>query len=523
MLLPLFAQIDMPHRDKEPPIDYEICSNLLSVISLLLRTSPSAQQQLFHSQGFLIIAHVLKHSSHQHLTLNVLEAFIDICKFLLTCPTGIPLLKQLFDHVLFNPPLWIRTDSDVQIRLYGYLANEFFANVSFMAIVKRTSTVVELLHALKVYYYIVAPKPPSTYNVRNIEDHEKIDPNALVQIRRNILQLINKLIFLKSTTQEEKDINRDEEFQALFNFIGTVNEDDNLYDVLNQIMAQMNDHPAVMIPAFDRRRGTAVVFKLLGSSNELIRIPALKIFGYFICRSTVKRKNESVNNKNLLSLLADRLLSNTRTITLATYNVLFEILIENMTPEILFVKHEDVPPEHTRFENPPLLKVIANLLTSSDDTPEVMKVKHVFLKDMIRYCKDSRDNRRTILQMSVWQEWLISLAYVYPESQEQEEITDLVYELFAILLFHAIRIEFAGWRVWVDTLAIAHSKVSWEKFRKETKEKKLAAEESNTPESNQETPSSIYRTPEFVWSDMHVRLLSDLLSGIEKVVEEWNE
>uniref|UniRef100_A0AC34GP20 BEACH-type PH domain-containing protein n=1 Tax=Panagrolaimus sp. ES5 TaxID=591445 RepID=A0AC34GP20_9BILA len=525
MLLPLFAQIDMPHRDREPTIDYEICSNLLSVISLLLRTSPSAQQQLFHSQGFLIIAHVLKHSSHQHLTLNVLEAFIDICKFLLTCPTGIPLLKQLFDHVLFNPPLWIRTDSDVQIRLYGYLANEFFANINFMAIVKRTSTVIELLHALKVYYYVVEPKPPSTYSVRNIEDHDKIDQNALVQIRRNILQLINKMIFLKSANQEEKDINREEEFQALFNFIGVVNEDDNLYDVLNQIMAQMNEHPAVLVPAFDRRKGTSVIFKLLGSSNELIRIPALKIFGYFICRSTVKRKNEAVNNKNLLSLLADRLLSNSRTISLATYNVLFEILIENMTPEILFVKHEDVNPELTRFENPPLLKVIANLLTQSDDNQDVMKVKRIFLEDMIQYCKDSRENRRTILQMSVWQEWLISLAYVYPESQEQEEITNLVYELFAILLFHAIRIEFAGWRVWVDTLAIAHSKVSWEKFRKEAKdakEKKEAEEESQT-EENQSTPSAIYRTPEFVWSEMHVRLLSDLLTSIEKVVDEWNE
>lgn len=61
--------------------------------------------------------------------------------------------------------------------------------------------------------------------------------------------------------------------------------------------------------------------------------------------------------------------------------------------------------------------------------------------------------------MSVWQEWMISLAYVFPQNAEQEEVTDLVYQLFAILLFHAIRLEYGGWRVWVDTLAIAHSKV----------------------------------------------------------------
>ena len=34
-----------------------------------------------------------------------------------------------------------------------------------------------------------------------------------------------------------------------------------------------------------------------------------------------------------------------------------------------------------------------------------------------------------------------------------------VYDMFSILLYHAIRHEYGGWRVWVDTLAIAHSKV----------------------------------------------------------------
>ncbi|KAE9554648.1 hypothetical protein FO519_002135 [Halicephalobus sp. NKZ332] len=530
MLLPLFAQIDMPHNGRDPPVDHEICSSLLSVIALLLRTSPSAQQQLFHSQGFLIIAHVLTKASREHLTLNVLEAFIDISKYLLNCSTGIPLLKQLFDHVLFNPALWIRTESNIQLRLYSYLANEFFSNTNFLVIVRRTSTVIELMYALKIYYYTVPPKPPSTYTVRNIDDHDKVDQQSIVQIRANILQLVNNLMFLKPVNQDEKDINRDDEFQCVFNFIGTVNEDDNLYDVLTQVMHQIGDHPAVMIPAFDRKKGASVIFKLLGSPNELIRIPALKIFGYFICRSTTKRKNETIHAKNLLSLLSDRLLSNAKSITLATYNVLFEILVEQMTPDILFVKHEDPPLDVTRFENSTLLKVIANLLTQSEHSSDLLRVKKIFLEDVIRYCKDSRENRRIILQMSVWQEWLISLAYVFPENKEEEEITTLVYELFAILLFHAIRLEYGGWRVWVDTLAIVHSKVSWEKYRrslnKNQEKKKTEENDENSEErenADQETPSSLYRTPEFVWSQMHVRLLSDLLGAIEGVVEEWNE
>lgn len=62
--------------------------------------------------------------------------------------------------------------------------------------------------------------------------------------------------------------------------------------------------------------------------------------------------------------------------------------------------------------------------------------------------------------MSVWQEWLISLAYIIPENTQQEHVSKLVYQLFSVLLFHAIQMEYGGWRVWVDTLAITHSKVN---------------------------------------------------------------
>lgn len=53
-------------------------------------------------------------------------------------------------------------------------------------------------------------------------------------------------------------------------------------------MRQMSDYPAVMVPAFDRKNGFCVIFKLIESENELIRIPALKTFAFFLFRSTIK-------------------------------------------------------------------------------------------------------------------------------------------------------------------------------------------------------------------------------------------
>ena len=67
---------------------------------------------------------------------------------------------------------------------------------------------------------------------------------------------------------------------------------------------------------------------------------------------------------------------------------------------------------------------------------------------------------RCLLQCSVWQDWMLSLGYINPKNSEEQKITEMVYNIFRILLYHAIKYEWGGWRVWVDTLSIAHSKVT---------------------------------------------------------------
>lgn len=58
---------------------------------------------------------------------------------------------------------------------------------------------------------------------------------------------------------------------------------------------------------------------------------------------------------------------------------------------------------------------------------------------------------------------MLSLCYFNPQSSDEQKITEMVYAIFRILLYHAIKYEWGGWRVWVDTLAITHSKVSYAK------------------------------------------------------------
>lgn len=62
---------------------------------------------------------------------------------------------------------------------------------------------------------------------------------------------------------------------------------------------------------------------------------------------------------------------------------------------------------------------------------------------------------------------MFSLGYINPKNSDEQKITEMVYNIFRILLYHAIKYEWGGWRVWVDTLSIAHSKVSIVLYNKE--------------------------------------------------------
>ncbi|XGW18162.1 hypothetical protein V3C99_002630 [Haemonchus contortus] len=534
ILLPLFSQLDLPCEDGNA-MDGDMCSTLLSLIALLLASSQTIQQQLYHSKGFLIIGHALQKSSNKHITMKVAEQVIDMAKFLLRCSSGGPLIKQLFEHIMFNPKLWINSEPSVQVHLYNYLATDFLGNTNFHHIIRQVATFGEMCHALKFYYWVTLPKPPSAYQVE--ERPESFPSEAVIAIRGSILVFLNRLILLNPSNSSSQDAIREQEIHQLMNFVATVHEDDNLYDVLALLNRLLGFYPHIMVPMFDKDKAVGLVFKLLSSPNQLIRIPALKMFGFYLQRSTLKRKTESVTARHLYTLITERLLIHADYLTIPTYIVLFEILTEQMTPDFAYAKREAASASW-RFENPMMLKVIANLITQSTESNELMRVKKSFLLDMINMCRDGKDNRRTILQMSVWQEWLISISYVFPKTEAESEITELVYEMFAILLHHAIRYEYGGWRVWVDTLAIAHSKVSLERFRRQQQKDVTASpatttitkenikendggEENAQSSTPDEMPTPIYRTPEFCWSSVHLRLLGDLLAGIESVVEEW--
>uniref|UniRef100_A0A667FLY8 Neurobeachin n=1 Tax=Lynx canadensis TaxID=61383 RepID=A0A667FLY8_LYNCA len=411
------------------------------------------QEQMLGGKGFLVIGYLLEKSSRVHITRAVLEQFLSFAKYLDGLSHGAPLLKQLCDHILFNPAIWIHTPAKVQLSLYTYLSAEFIGTATIYTTIRRVGTVLQLMHTLKYYYWVINPADSSGITPKGL-DGPRPSQKEIISLRAFML------LFLKQLILKDRGVKEDE-LQSILNYLLTMHEDENIHDVLQLLVALMSEHPASMIPAFDQRNGIRVIYKLLASKSESIWVQALKVLGYFLKHLGHKRKVEIMHTHSLFTLLGERLMLHTNTVTVTTYNTLYEILTEQVCTQVVHKPHPE-PDSTVKIQNPMILKVVATLLKNSTPSAELMEVRRLFLSDMIKLFSNSRENRRCLLQCSVWQDWMFSLGYINPKNSEEQKITEMVYNIFRILLYHAIKYEWGGWRVWVDTLSIAHSKVTYE-------------------------------------------------------------
>ncbi|XP_034044261.1 lipopolysaccharide-responsive and beige-like anchor protein isoform X3 [Thalassophryne amazonica] len=455
VLFPLFAQLDYCQPSSQE-LDTSVCCTLLSFMMELLKNSVAMQEQVLACKGFLVIGYTLEKSSKVHVTRPVLDIVLAFSRYLSNLQNGILLLKQLCDHILFNPAIWIHAPAKVQLTLYTYLATEFISTVTIYNAIRRVGTVLQIMHTLKYYYWVINPQDSSGVVPKGL-DGPRPSQKEIHSLRAFLLLFVKQLIMKDHGVKED-------ELQSILNYLLTMHEDDNLMDVLQLLVALMSENPAPMTQAFDTRNGIRVIYKLLASKNEGIRVQTLKVMGYFLKHLPPKRKSEVMLTHGLFSLLNERLMLHSSQLTMTTYNGLFEILTEQICTQVIHKQHPD-PDSTVKILNPQILKVVAALLKNSPPSSETMEVRRAFLSDMIKLFSNSRENRRTLLQCSVWQEWMLSLCFINPRNNEEQKITEMVYTIFRILLYHAIKFEWGGWRVWVDTLSITHSKVAFEQHK----------------------------------------------------------
>ncbi|CDQ86329.1 unnamed protein product [Oncorhynchus mykiss] len=309
----------------------------------LLKNSVAMQEQVLACKGFLVIGYTLEKSSKVHVTRSVLDIVLAFARYLSNLQNGVLLLKQLCDHILFNPAIWIHAPAKVQLVLYTYLSTEFISTVTIYNAIRRVGTVLQVMHTLKYYYWVVNPQDRSGVTPKGL-DGPRPNQKEIHSLRAFLLLFVKQLIMKDYGVKED-------ELQSILNYLLTMHEDDNLMDVLQLLVALMSEHHGSMVQAFDQRNGVRAIYKLLASNSEGIRVQALKVLGYFLKHLPAKRKSEVMLGHGLFSLLNERLMLHSNQFSMTTYNVLFEILTEQICTQVIHKQHPD-PDSNVKIVNP---------------------------------------------------------------------------------------------------------------------------------------------------------------------------
>ncbi|CAH8549945.1 unnamed protein product [Dicrocoelium dendriticum] len=393
---------------------------LLNLMLTVARTSPSLGRQLVQTKGLQLFATALQSAAcSAHLTTALLNCLIDVARELISvadlshldtyesgaqmhCSFVYPLLRHVYGYLFSNPDLWIRAPLEVQDQLYQFLATEFFSAMIRHGCVNRTSTVLQCVYNLKYYYALVDPVERSGFHLKTPDKRPLSNSIEVLKLRANFLIYLKQLMIRHGPFL-------DTEMQALLNYLLSVHEDENLHDVLYFLVTLALGNPASIAPTFIRNNGLCVLLRLFNSNDEANRIYALKLLGFYIHQVCLLKRENLVDRYHLFSL------------------------VTNMIS---------------------IVPVISTLLCRSKPTPESLLVKQLFLRHLLSLCLGNGGNRRSLLQLSVWQSYILRLSPCYPTTEYEANVLASVLRLLRCLVFHAIRYERDGWRVWLDTMAL---------------------------------------------------------------------
>ena len=458
VLFPLLTQLGL-EPDTSAPANFNPGEVVLELVTNLLMRSSQIRQQMVQLKGLMIIGHYFVKHSNKIMTEGLLDNVIILSNYFIHIRSE-ALLKHTIDFLLLNANLWIYAPVDIQVRLFTYLSTDFALNCPLFKLsrIRRVSTVLQLLHMLKFYYWVSSPQAKSGVSPKGVEGSRPGQTDILT-IRSFIL------LFLKAVITVDSNFVDEEHMQSLLNYLTTLHEEENIHDVLSLLLSITAQSPRLTSQALDRKYAVRALFKILTSPSERIRIKAVKILIYYMANIPYKRKMDIMVSYGLYELIGQRMMLHSEEITLPTYNVMYEFCTEQTGPQIMENKHAEID-STTPLVNALGLKSIATMINTSRKTLNVFEIKKKFITDMILLFNHNRENRRRLLQCSVWQDWVFSLLHIYPLNEREKQITEMVLVLFKILLHHAVKFEYGGWRVWIDTLSIAHFKVSIENYRR---------------------------------------------------------
>ncbi|KAH0518033.1 Neurobeachin [Microtus ochrogaster] len=151
VLFPLFAQLDNRQLN-DSQVETTVCATLLAFLVELLKSSVAMQEQMLGGKGFLVIGYLLE---------------------------------------------------KVQLSLYTYLSAEFIGTATIYTTIRRVGTVLQLMHTLKYYYWVINPADSSGITPKGL-DGPRPSQKEIISLRAFMLLFLKQLI-LKVTYEAHKE------------------------------------------------------------------------------------------------------------------------------------------------------------------------------------------------------------------------------------------------------------------------------------------------------------------------------
>ncbi|XP_065190156.1 lipopolysaccharide-responsive and beige-like anchor protein [Sycon ciliatum] len=492
VLFPLFHHLDLPHFSLDNGLqpDYQLCSSLLQLLVDVLEQSTTVQQQMLLGKGFLVLSDLLLQNSPKHLTVEAMDILLRYCNRLVSCSGQYErsLLQDLLRHIMFNAHLWIRTDVQVQIKLFSSLATllpqwQVGSEEKGRGVDLRRDVGVPLIIDILQHFYYLAPSPIFATDTSDVE--QRPDSYEMKELRSYILLIVSLLV------SQGKGV-RDEELSSILTYL-SVEPEENVSDVLALLHDLFKTHPESVAAAFDRAKGIPALLRLLHFDDDKIRASSIRICTIFLHHLPSKRLAHFIEVQSLLVFLINHVQEKPFTYTM--YRAIYDLMIDNHTAApvstqahvsivyadimvLLFQILLGIGKVPQTEACTPMSKVASDrtavfdcqhTLSSQDlhsklsSCSQITTCVHMppslvtdILSDIVKLLDDRPDNCHTFSQISHWQGWLLKFL-VNDEALYPSGTRKLVLRIFFVMMEHSVRHEKDGWMFFSSAMALAHA------------------------------------------------------------------
>lgn len=248
ILLPLFAQWDLPLKSGEP-VPY-LTETTIELLENCLSLSDDSQTVFADAKGFKIISNLIVKNDDSHINYGLYTKFVNLMG-VLTSETA---QKSLFHDILMNIEIWIKASAQDHLRIVKHWARNLCPSKKFTSMLHFDF----ILAILRIYYWY------ETDPLNALARYPKRcrgDKLSVSDCRRNLLAIAHLIARVKFS---------DKDFRLLMSYILTTGDLQQNIDLLYFLRELIDDQGQILQNNACSVELIALLQYLLNLKNEMV-------------------------------------------------------------------------------------------------------------------------------------------------------------------------------------------------------------------------------------------------------------